>query len=177
MSEKRAIPIFKWSAAIVVMCVLFFAHGFISAYQTRANIRFVILKDSNIDNEFNDAVDKIDLSSDDGFNTLVEDVNVRVEAEKKIPTQNCPTDFVDAYNHYLDAWENVANIVASHPHAESGMETIAINFLRGMAMDFTGPERDQKAWTDWQTKFRESMSLVQQARSDVDAKAAQHGVR
>jgi hypothetical protein len=177
MPEKREILIFKWLAAIVAICIFSFAHGFISAYQTKANIRFVILKDSNIDNVFNDAIDKIDLSSDDGFNTLVEDVNVRVEAEKKIPTQNCPTDFVDAYNHYLDTWENVANVVASHPHVESGMETTVKNFLRGMAVDFTGPERDEQLWTDWQTKFRESMSQIQQARGDVDAKAVQHGVR
>jgi hypothetical protein len=177
MPAKRELPIFKWLAAIVVMWLLFFTHGFISAIQTKAHIRSVILTDSNIDKEFSVEIDKIDLGSDDGYNALVEDINDRVEAEKRIPTQNCPTDFVDAYNHYLDTWENVANIVASHPHVENGIETTAKAFLRGMAMDFTGPERDEQVWTDWQTKFRESMSEIQQARSDVEAKAAQHGVR
>jgi len=176
MPEKRKNPVFQWWWIIIVVFVAIFAHGYIHGART-ASIRFVISTETNIDKEFSDEVDKLDMSSDDGYNALFEEINDRVEAEKKIPTANCPADFVVAYNRYIDSWENVANIVSSHPHVDGTMENVTKNFFRGMVLDFSGPERDQNEWSDWQAKLRESISETEQAKSDVEAKAVQYGVR
>ena len=111
-------------------------------------IKALIAKDAELSEKRDrDKIKMDDIKSDDDFATNAALVFNYVKQARAISVSNIPTDLAKAYYANLDAWEEFAGVMVTHPHVKGFGESFAYLLENGFK---TGPE--SKAWEDWKTR-------------------------
>jgi len=140
-------------------------------------IKALLAKDKELSDQRDQALNQINVQSDQDFDQMVTILNNYIQQGQAIPLSDCPGDLAEAYTRHMGAWTDLANTINGHPHVEGGVENFTKNFIRGMSFDLQGPERDQKEWTDYRQKVNDSMGRLTQSWTDVEALAVRYGAK